>query len=319
MRGRDRQTREVDVTAGALQALTSEQPELVASGLGFPEGPVAMPDGSFVCVDSYRGQLTILGADRVFRPLASTGGAPNSCVVGADGVFYVCQNGGTTGPWRAAEMIEPSIQVVAPGGKAEALITEVESIKLKGPNDLCFGGDGSLIFSDPGTYNPANPDPSFIHRILPDGVAQVLVAFPKPVFPNGVAVEADGSILWDESYTGHIGRRRPDGSIEDLGRPVAGPSIPDGLKVGADGRIYVADFLGKGVHVLAPDGRLLDFISCGAAPTNCVFDGDNLWITDVGLTTLGTEATSEGRIWRVRIPGGGAPTYRGHIVRRPRA
>ncbi len=307
------------MTAGALQALTSVQPELVASGLGFPEGPVAMPDGSFVCVDSYRGQLTILGADRVARPLTSTGGAPNSCVVGADGVFYVCQNGGTTGPWRAAEMIEPSIQVVEPGGKAEAVITEVEGIKLNGPNDLCFARDGSLIFSDPGTYNPANPDPSFIHRILPNGIAQVLVAFPKPVFPNGVAIEADGSTLWDESYTGHIGRRRPDGTIEDLGRPVAGPSIPDGLKVGADGRIYVADFLGKGVHVLAPDGSLLDFISCGAAPTNCVFGGENLWVTDVGLTTLGTEATSEGRIWRVRIPGGGAPTYRGHIARRSRA
>jgi len=137
------------MTAGALQALTSVQPELVASGLGFPEGPVAMPDGSFVCVDSYRGQLTILGADRVARPLTSTGGAPNSCVVGADGVFYVCQNGGTTGPWRAAEMIEPSIQVVEPGGKAEAVITEVEGIKLNGPNDLCFARDGSLIFSDP--------------------------------------------------------------------------------------------------------------------------------------------------------------------------
>ena len=235
------------MTARASQGSTNAQPELVASGLGFPEGPVAMPDGSLVCVDSYRGQLTILGADRVARALASTGGAPNSCVAGADGVFYVCQNGGTTGPWRAAEMIEPSIQVVAPGGKAEALITEVAGIKLNGPNDLCFAGDGSLIFSDPGTYNPANPDPSFIHRILPDGAAQVLVAFPKPVFPNGVAIEADGSILWDESYTGHIGRRRPDGTIEDLGRPVAGPSIPDGLKVGADGRIYVADFLGKGV------------------------------------------------------------------------
>ncbi len=231
------------MTAGAFQALTSVEPELIAEGLGFPEGPVAMPDGSFVCVDSYRGQLTNLGADRIARPLAWTGGAPNSCVVGDDGVFYVCQNGGTTGPWRAAEMIEPSIQVVAPGGKAEALITEVDGIKLNGPNDLCFAGDGSLIFSDPGTYSPANPDPSFIYRILPEGVAQVLVAFPKPVFPNGVAVEADGSILWDESYTGHIGRRRPDGSIEDLGRPVAGPSIPDGLKVGADGRIYVADFL----------------------------------------------------------------------------
>ena len=47
------------MTARASQGSTNAQPELVASGLGFPEGPVAMPDGSLVCVDSYRGQLTI--------------------------------------------------------------------------------------------------------------------------------------------------------------------------------------------------------------------------------------------------------------------
>jgi gluconolactonase len=305
------------VTATASHEPRSDGPKLVATGLGFPEGPVVMSDGSFVCVDSYRGQLTLIGADGASRRLASTGGAPNSCVLGENGIFYVCQNGGTTGPWRADKMIEPSIQVVAPGGESETLITEVAGVKLNGPNDLCFAADGSLVFTDPGTYNPANPDPSFIHRILPNGFAQILIAFPEPVFPNGVAVESDGSILWDESYTGRVGRLRPDGSIEDLGRPVDGPSIPDGLKVGADGRIYVTDFLGGGIHVLAPDGKRVDFLPCGAAVTNCAFDEATLWITDVGLTALGTEASSEGRIWRMAVPGGGLPTYRGHIARRP--
>ncbi len=107
-------------------------------------------------------------------------------MLGADGALYVCQNGGTVGPWRAAEMVDASIQRVREGGKAETLITEVEGIKLNGPNDLVFAPDGSLVFSDPGTYNPKNPDPSYIHRLLPDGTAKVLVAFAKPVFPNGV-------------------------------------------------------------------------------------------------------------------------------------
>jgi gluconolactonase len=297
-----------------LGAAKRGEPELVATGIGFPEGPVVLPDGSFVCVDSYREQLIIVGADRTPRPFAFTGGAPNSCVMGSDGVFYVCQNGGTNGPWRAARMIDASIQFVRRDGKAETLITEVEGIRLNGPNDLCFAPDGSLIFSDPGTYNPQNPNPSFIHRILPDGTAKVVMAFPKPVFPNGVAVEPDGSIVWDESYTGHVGRMRPDGTIQDLGRLPGEKPIPDGLKVGADGRLYVTDFMGKGIHVLAPDGKYDGFIACGAAPTNCVFDGEFLWVTDPGLTRLGTEATSEGRIWRVHVPGGGIPTYRGHIA-----
>ena len=146
-------------------------------------------------------------------------GAPNACVAGQDGDFYVCQNGGTTGPWRAAEMTVPSIQRVREGGQPEILLTAVGGHALNGPNDLVFAADGRLIFTDPGTYNPANagpePDLSASRRTA---AASVLVDFPDPVFPNGVAVEADGSIVWAKSYTGRVGRRRPDGAIEDLGR-----------------------------------------------------------------------------------------------------
>jgi gluconolactonase len=291
-------------------------PELVASGLGFPEGPTVMPDGSLVFVDSFRSELTIVGADRRPRRFAYTAGAPNSSVLGSDGALYVCQNGGTTGPWRAAEMIDPSIQRVREGGTAEALITEVAGVKLNGPNDLVFAADGSLIFTEPGTYNPQSPDPSYIHRLLPDGTAKVVIAFPKPVFPNGVAVEADGSIVWDESYTGHVGRLRPDGTMEDLGRLPGENPIPDGMKVGADGRLYVTDFVGKGIHVLRPDGTYDGFIACGVAPTNCAFDGETLWVTDTGVLKLSTEASSLGSIWRLHVPGGGGPTYKGSIAKR---
>ena len=289
-------------------------PELIASGLGWPEGPTVMPDHSLVFVDSYRSQLTIVGPDRSPRRFAYTAGGPNSCVLGSDGALYVCQNGGTTGPWRAAEMVEPSIQRVRESGKAEALITHIGAIKLNGPNDLVFAPDGSLVFTDPGTYNPKDPDPSYIHRLLPDGTAKVVHAFPSPVFPNGIAVEADGSIVWDESYTGRVGRIRPDGRIEDLGRMPGEKPVPDGLKIGADGRLYVTDIVGKGIHVLQPDGKVDGFIACGAAPTNCAFDGETLWVTDAGVLAVSAEASAEGRIWRLHVPGGGAPTYKGRIA-----
>ena len=290
------------------------KPESMTSGLGWPEGPTVLPDGRLVFVDSYLSQITAIGADRVPRRYAYTAGAPNSCVLGNDGALYVCQNGGTVGPWRAAEMVDASIQRVREGGKPEVLITHVEGIKLNGPNDLCFMPDGSLVFSDPGTYNPKNPDPSYIHRLLPDGSAQVVIAFPTPVFPNGVAAEADGSIVWDESYTGRVGRIRPNGKIEDLGR-LPGPNpVPDGLKVGADGRLYVTDIVAKGLHVLAPDGRPEGFITCAVAPTNCVFDGEILWVTDAGILATSAEPSSEGRIWRLHVAGGGSPTWKGRIA-----
>jgi gluconolactonase len=285
-----------------------------ASGLGWPEGPTVLPDGRLVFVESYRSQLTVVGADGAPRQFAYVAGSPNSCVLGGDGAVYLCQNGGTCGPWRASEMTEPSIQRVREGGKAEILLTEVEGFALNGPNDMVFTADGRLIFTDPGTYNPANPDPSYIFAVAPDGAASVVVAFPEPVFPNGLAVEADGSIVWDESYTGRVRRRRPDGAIEDLGRMPGDNPVLDGMKVGADGRLYVTDLVAAGLHVLAPNGAVEGFIPCGRAPTNCVFDGETLWVTDAGVLASSAEPSFAGDLWRLRIPGGGAPTHYGAIA-----
>ena len=288
-------------------------PTPVALGLGWPEGPSVLPDGRVVIVESYRSQLTVIDRDGQASPYAYVAGAPNSCVLGSDGAFYVCQNGGTTGPWRAAEMTTPSIQRVREGGAPEIMLTEVAGHRLNGPNDLVFAADGSLIFTDPGTYDPAAPDPSRIYRIAPDGHASVLVDFAEPVFPNGVAVEADGSVVWDESYTGRVGRRRPDGTLEDLGRLPGSNSVPDGLKVGADGRLYVTDIAAGGIQVLVPDGRFDRFVPCGIATTNCVFSGETLWVTNAGVLATGTEPSFTGTLVRVAVPGGGGPVYHGHI------
>lgn len=292
----------------------TSQPELITGDLGWPEGPTVLPDGSLVFVESYRSQLTVVGKDRKARKLAYTAGAPNSCVLGESSYLYVCQNGGTVGPWRAAEMSVPSIQKVRPGEPAEIIATEVGGIKLNGPNDLVFAADGRLVFTDPGTYNPANPDPSYIFALDPDGRARIVVAFPEPVFPNGVAVEADGSIIWDESYTGHVRRIRPDGAIEDLGRMPGDNPILDGMKIGADGRIYVTDLVGKGIHVVRPDGTVDEFIAVGGAPTNCAFDGEILWVTDASVLAASADPNYAGQLWRLRVPGGGMPTHKGTIA-----
>jgi gluconolactonase len=292
----------------------ARSPELTTTGLGWPEGPTALPGGALVFVESYRSQLTIVDPQGAPRQFAYVAGAPNSCVRGADGEIYLCQNGGTCGPWRAAEMTVPSIQRVREGGNAEILLTAVEGVALNGPNDLVFAADGRLLFTDPGTYNPANPDPSYIFAIAPDGKAKIVVAFPEPVFPNGIAVEADGSIVWDESYTGHVRRRRPDGTIEDLGRMPGDNPVLDGMKIGADGRLYVTDLVAAGLHVLAQDGGVEGFIPCGKAPTNCAFDGDTLWVTDAGVLASSAEPSFAGALWRLRIPGGGGPTHVGRIA-----
>ena len=206
-------------------------------------------------------------------------------------------------------MSVPSIQRIEPGGKAAILVTEVEGIKLNGPNDLVFGaGRHALSSPTPAPTTRPIPDPSYIFALAPDGTPRVVVAFPEPVFPNGLAVEADGSVVWDESYTGHVRRRRPDGKIEDLGRMPGDNPILDGMKIGADGRLYVTDLVGAGIHVVQPNGKVDDFIKVGGAPTNCAFSGETLWVTDATVLAASTEPNLGGQLWRLTVPGGGAPT-----------
>ena len=103
------------------------------------------------------------------------------------------------------------------------------------------------------------------------------------------------------------------GRVEDLGRLPGDNPILDGMKIGADGRLYVTDLVAKGIHVLAPDGKPEGFITCGGAPTNCAFAGETLWVTDAGVLAASTEPSYAGKLWRLIVPGGGAPTYKGSI------
>ena len=88
---------------------------------------------AIVLVESYRSQLTAISPDGRAERFAYTAGAPNACVLGSDGLLYVCQNGGTTGPWRAAEMTVPSIQRVAEGGKPDILLTRRRGHRAQRP------------------------------------------------------------------------------------------------------------------------------------------------------------------------------------------
>ena len=66
----------------------------IASGLEFPEGPIAMSDGSVLVVEIKRGTLTRVHPDGAVERVAETGGGPNGAAIGPDGKVYICNNGG---------------------------------------------------------------------------------------------------------------------------------------------------------------------------------------------------------------------------------
>jgi gluconolactonase len=131
----------------------------LASGLGFPEGPVWMPDGTVLVTEMKHGRVTRVFPDGHRDVVAEPGGSPNGLAIGPDGALYVCNSGG----WDYFELGTLTIpQTDLPahhsGGRIErvdlttgdvkVLYTECDGHPLIGPNDLVFDDQGGMWFTD---------------------------------------------------------------------------------------------------------------------------------------------------------------------------
>lgn len=288
--------------------------ERVATGLGWPEGPAVLDDGRVLFVETYRSRIGVWSREQGAGEYAATGGGPNATALAADGSVFLTQNGGVVGPWRAAIQCPPSIQRVDARGAVEIIATQIDGIRFQAPNDLAFGPDGTLYFTDPGRFDAdLRPDPGYIFALGTDGRGE-LIADLGPTYPNGIVVEADGSVVWVESYTRAVVRRRTDGSSETVCTLPEG-HLPDGLAVAADGRLFVTATASGGIDIVMPDGSTVERLEVGLVPTNCAFAGSTLFVTDGGQTGTGEEADFGGILWAVELDDAeGLPPYRGAVA-----
>src|SRR5262245_60442212 len=114
----------------------------IASGLRFPEGPVATPDGSIILVEIERQTLSRVTTDGKIQVIARLGGGPNGAAMGPGGKLYVTNNGGLKFIERPGKLFPVlqaddyaggSIQIVDPvSGKFETLYDACDGRRLRG-------------------------------------------------------------------------------------------------------------------------------------------------------------------------------------------
>jgi gluconolactonase len=286
--------------------------EVLVSGLGHPEGPYVLPDGRIVFANTYFSEIGVWEEGKGKSTFAHTGGGPNACMLGSDGYVYITQTP-NVGAWSAPEFRPPSIQRSSMDGEVEIVATEIGGISFNGPNDLTFGADGRLYFTDSGDWDPeTKPHPGYIFALDERGDGEVVEELGH-VYPNGIVGEPDGSIVWVESYTLKVRRRRPDGRKEEL-HTLAEGHIPDGLKVAANGDLWITTVSSGGVDVLAADGTHKGFVATGGVPLNIVFGGTAIYITDMGVfDTTSADVPLNGNLLRVEVGVEGMPLFTGAV------
>jgi gluconolactonase len=283
---------------------------LLASGLGFPEGPAVLPGGRMVLCDGNTGEL-LAYQNETISTYARTGGSPWGTVLGTDGAIYVTQGGNVPGSGDTSAV--SGIQRVSPDGSVELLFSEVDGYTLYGPNDLAFGPDGRLYFTESGSEEDFRFDvraPGRLFVAEPGGGGEMLFERPS-VYPNGIAFDADGRLYWTESMV-HRVCRLDDGGEPETFCQLSDGHVPDGMAFAADGRLFVATTVSGGVTVISPDGAVLDEIRLGEHATNCIFDGSVLYVTATKVPDI--EASQRtGTFWRVQTDATGLPLLPGRL------
>jgi gluconolactonase len=284
----------------------------LASGLRFPEGPVAMPDGSIVLVEIERRTLSRLTPDGRVHVVARLGGGPNGAALGPRGQIFVTNNGGLTFLERPGKLIPlggagdytgGSIQVVDPEtGTFDTLYDRCDGRRLNGPNDLVFDRAGGFWFTDPGKTRARDADLGAVYYALADGSMIKETIFPLDR-PNGIGLSPDERTLyvvetptarcWAFSLSGPGQIASASGPVRaDKGQLVVGlggHQMFDSLAVDAEGHVCVATLLTGAVSDIWPDGSRVDqYLLPDRLVTNLCFGGPDLTTAYATLSLGGT-------------------------------
>ncbi len=246
----------------------------------FIEGPCFDAKGQLYVVDIPFGRIFRIDPLGVWTLKAEYDGWPNGLKVTGEGRIFIAD--------YARGIMEFNPQT----GEMTSLLATHNSEGFKGCNDLHFGRDGSLYFTDQGQTGLHDPT-GRVYRF--DAFGKIEALLTNGPSPNGLTLDPTGSVLYVAMTRDNSVWRAPllrQGGVAKVGRfcQYFGVSGPDGLAMDRQGRLYVAHASLGCVFVHAPNGECIARILSPVGPTctNLTLSADEtrLFITESSSATI---------------------------------
>jgi gluconolactonase len=232
----------------------------------FLEGPSFDRAGNLYVVDIPFGRIFRISPAGEFTLVTEYDGQPNGLKIHRDGRIFIAD-------------YKNGIMLLDPGsGKVTPVLEGRWSESFKGVNDLFFGSNGDLYFTDQGQTGLHDPT-GRVYRWTAGGKLELLVGTVPS--PNGLVLNKKESILYVAVTRGNCVWRLPlqaDGGTSKVGVFVqlsGGLAGPDGLAMDEDDNLFVAHAGFGRVWLFDRLGvPLYCFRSCaGLMTTNLAFGG----------------------------------------------
>jgi gluconolactonase len=273
-------------------AARSQGASVIATGLGFPEGPIFVGTTLYF-VDYQTSDVLRLAGTKVEKLWHQDGCGANGLVRQADNLLVACYANGTV------------VRISQDGRLLKTIAHDDRGQVFNRPNDLAADAKGGIYFSASGSQDEVLGK---VFYLGPDDRVQEVAGGIHN--SNGLVVSPDGKLLYvaesdtDRIFTYAIAA---DGKLSDKRQFLKLDDLlgdrrdsPDGVRIDAHGRLFIGLYFGGGFAVIGPDGKLLTRVNV-PGPHHA-----SLAISPDGRFVTGTTAYDE--------PGG---SYRGELYRVP--
>jgi gluconolactonase len=238
-----------------MKASFAAEPEVVATGLQFPEGTIFVGNTLYF-VDYSTSDVLRLVDRKVEKVWHQDGCGANGLVQVPQGLLVACYENGTV------------VRISLAGKTEETISGDDKGRPFIAPNDLAADARGGVYFTGSGSGSSLG---KVYYRSVDKRVREVAANIRNA---NGLVVSLDGKILYlaesaanrllafDIAADGALSGQREFVKLGDiLSAPGQATFTPDGVRIDKRGNLFIGLYRGGGFAVVSPAAKLLAFVS----------------------------------------------------------